>query len=578
METPSKLITVSVKKAPRIPTFQLTPVEDEPKPTGFVSLKRKLFASPSTPNHNLKEEKKTKVKNGDWKVYSKSEYEKYFESFCHLEELETLRLSLSRTTLKNEKCLMISQKPELVKYWFYILHPFYHYQFSYTRLEDCLKAHELPSNFRSLGVIKNAKGDIFPFPSNLFDLLDLLRLRKITGDIALGVVLEYMNIYKSQSMKLLIARILDKNLKVNASRNVINSIFEKLVPVFSVARGEIYEKVSKKVFDPKKESWFWSRKWDGIRCIIFLLPDKIEFMTRVGHSISFCLKTLENYFISLREAEAKIGQKNFMNVVIDCELISFGSSGNEDFRSVQISISRKQESSVTTFTTAHVMIIDMLDPNDFWNGTSSTTLEYRYNHLSKVYNQALEILPKTKTYMSLIKQDLVKSDEHVEELRKMASKSGWEGIMLRSATATYIGKKHTSMLKVKEFIEQEFKCVAVNTGQMPIRENGVESTVLAVTEIVIDLGNKNHCKVGSGFSNEQRIEFRNHPDRIIGKMVTIKYKGTTTNKDGGESLSFPVFKTIRIDLIPENEDLEDPDNPTTHQEAQFTLNFEDDDI
>ena len=55
----------------------------------------------------------------------------------------------------------------------------------------------------------------------------------------------------------------------------------------------------------------------------------------------------------------------------------------------------------------------------------------------------------------------------------------------------------------------------------------------------------NEVRVGSGFSDEQRIEFWKNPDLIVGRVIEVKYKEVTKNKNGTESLQFPVFMQIR---------------------------------
>ena len=57
----------------------------------------------------------------------------------------------------------------------------------------------------------------------------------------------------------------------------------------------------------------------------------------------------------------------------------------------------------------------------------------------------------------------------------------------------------------------------------------------------------NEVGVGSGFSDEQRNHFWNHPDEIVGHIIKVKYKEQTKNKEGSESLQFPVFISIRDD-------------------------------
>ena len=51
--------------------------------------------------------------------------------------------------------------------------------------------------------------------------------------------------------------------------------------------------------------------------------------------------------------------------------------------------------------------------------------------------------------------------------------------------------------------------------------------------------------VGSGFDDETRKYYTEHPDAILNHVIAIKYKEETTNKDGGKSLQFPVFISCR---------------------------------
>jgi len=56
---------------------------------------------------------------------------------------------------------------------------------------------------------------------------------------------------------------------------------------------------------------------------------------------------------------------------------------------------------------------------------------------------------------------------------------------------------------------------------------------------------KDHLvRVGSGFTIEQRKEFYQNPNKILGKTVTVQYFEETKNQDGGISLRFPTFKIL----------------------------------
>jgi DNA ligase-1 len=51
-------------------------------------------------------------------------------------------------------------------------------------------------------------------------------------------------------------------------------------------------------------------------------------------------------------------------------------------------------------------------------------------------------------------------------------------------------------------------------------------------------------RVGSGFSIEQRKEFYQDPNKILGKIIEVQYFEETKNQDGGLSLRFPTFKYL----------------------------------
>ena len=50
--------------------------------------------------------------------------------------------------------------------------------------------------------------------------------------------------------------------------------------------------------------------------------------------------------------------------------------------------------------------------------------------------------------------------------------------------------------------------------------------------------------VGSGWDLPQKIYYHNHPEELIGNTATIKYFEESVDKDGKESLRFPVVKAV----------------------------------
>ena len=54
----------------------------------------------------------------------------------------------------------------------------------------------------------------------------------------------------------------------------------------------------------------------------------------------------------------------------------------------------------------------------------------------------------------------------------------------------------------------------------------------------------NIVSVGSGFSLDDRVKYYDNPETIIGKEITVQYFELSKDKDGKESLRFPVVKHV----------------------------------
>ena len=111
---------------------------------------------------------------------------------------------------------------------------------------------------------------------------------------------------------------------------------------------------------------------------------------------------------------------------------------------------------------------------------------------------------------------------------------------------TYKCKRTKELIKVKCFYDCDIRCVDIEKGA------GKNSDTLGA--IVCEYKN-NIVKVGSGFTDEMRNHYWNNPNDIIGKIVTVKYKEETKNKDGSYSLQFPVFCAVREDKSEPNTEI-----------------------
>ena len=347
--------------------------------------------------------------------------------------------------------------------------------------------------------------------------------RESTGGDAQDTILILLEWFDADSQEV-IRRILDRDLKVGATDTIMNRLVPNLVPSFEVALAKLFDESTEKVvtFDG---NWFCSRKIDGCRCPIVLQGASRVAYSRQGKEFT----TVDFVKEELAELIATIGEDS---MVFDGEIGLVDEHGNEDFQGIMKEIKKKDH----TIKNPMYQIFDMLSVDEFFGKSKSPLFSTR---MAKVKN-AME--GKKFKYISLLEQ-VPLTLESFATMQKKQEEGMWEGLMLR-ANVPYESGRSKNLLKVKKFLDSEFVVEDVEMGLMNFTEKGrgtVETECLRAIKI-----RYKGCtvSVGSGFSKEQRHEYFNHPDRILGKVVTVKYFETTQNQNGGYSLRFPTVKCV----------------------------------
>ena len=123
----------------------------------------------------------------------------------------------------------------------------------------------------------------------------------------------------------------------------------------------------------------------------------------------------------------------------------------------------------------------------------------------------------------------------IEKALNYAEENDWEGVMV-NLDSPYVGKRTKNLIKVKKFYTYDLRVVGI--------EPGTGRNANRVGNFIVSFKG-NNVGVGSGLSDEQRDYYWEHPDEIIGRVIEVKYKEVTKNKDGTESLQFPTLVSIR---------------------------------
>lgn len=316
----------------------------------------------------------------------------------------------------------------------------------------------------------------------------------------------------------LIKSIITKSLKLGIDVKTANKVYGKdFIPVLNVMLGTSIEKCK-----IPQGTWFSiSQKLNGSRCFYY----KGKLYTRQGKVYTGCehiIKDIESLFIDYLPH----------NYVFDGELILKDRSlvDSEAFqKGVGIANSNQENKEELK-----LVIFDMLTSEEFEIGKSVYTYSQRKEQLIRLkeiikqFNLSnIEIVPMF--YEGTDQSKIWKWLDYAEE-------NDMEGVMVNLDTP-YQCKRTKDLMKVKKFYTLDLEVVDAVEG-----DGRLKGTLGA---LVVDYKG-NTVNVGSGFSDKQRKEFWENKDNIVGRVIEVKYKEITKNKDTGlESLQFPVFVSLR---------------------------------
>ena len=356
----------------------------------------------------------------------------------------------------------------------------------------------------------------------LWDLLEDLSNRVITGHQAIIAVQQFLKKH-TESQQKLILDIIDKDLKCGLSEVTINKVCGNIIKTYNVALAD--------KFNPKKHilnsDWVIERKLDGVRCNVINRDGVIKCYSRQGKEITTLGKLVD-------ELQGHLPN----NMVLDGEVCLVDENGLESFQGIMKEIKRKDH----TIENPLLLAFDYLTLQEFEAKEGATIYTERMKCLKEWYNlQNWNTSNKVAKHLSIVNYEHY-SPEVLKEWNERVKEYHWEGLMFRKDVG-YEGKRTSSLLKYKMFNDAEYKVLAVEKGDAQELIDGKMVKIKCVGNLVIE-HKGNRVGVGTGLSLEQRKRWYQHPEEIVGKIVTIKFFEETQNQDGSWSLRFPVLKAI----------------------------------
>ena len=350
-----------------------------------------------------------------------------------------------------------------------------------------------------------------------YAVADLLVARELTGHAARDAIQELCDLASSEQWNDWYRRILIKDLRCGVSVKTVNGVAKGTVPLFGCMLAHDGAKHPKKI----KGECLVEYKYDGVRVIAIVQNGSATLYSRNG-------KLLTNF----PHIEEALSHKAYNNMVFDGEVMS------EDFQTLMKQVHRKEGAQTQD---AYLALFDVLDLDEFQAGKGKLTADERKEQLEILapYFDGNVIRVVDYTYVDF---DTEEGQETFDAMNKEALDKGYEGLMIKPASAIYECKRSHAWLKVKPFIEVTLSVVEVEEGTG--RNEGKLGALVVEGE---DDGKFFHLNVGSGLTDENREVFWEHKDKLIGQLVEVRADAATKSQDSEDvwSLRFPRFKTFR---------------------------------
>lgn len=352
-------------------------------------------------------------------------------------------------------------------------------------------------------------------------VLTPLEYRIRTGNSAYSLVTSFLSSCRYPKW---MQRVLNRDLRIGLGADTFLKLYPGLFPTMTAMLCDKYN--GKRL----PYAYYAQPKLDGLRCIIIV--DEKRNCTALSRN-NQPLYNLEHIFKELRKDKAH-------SYVLDGEL--FSKDWNESLSIAQtenLDGSCEGESAVRLKFYAFDIV-----PLEEWKAKKSkANLEVRRALLENLlmFKGFKYVHPVTYTYVATLK-------EEVENAMEMFCRQGYEGVVLKDPRATYQFKRSKAWLKYKPVYEDDFKVIKVEEGK---GRNKGKLGALLVAGTIKFAGKKYKIitRVGTGFSDEQRLVFFKHPERVVGKVVQVKFQGIAERMKPlpTYALRFTVFTRLRTD-------------------------------
>lgn len=339
------------------------------------------------------------------------------------------------------------------------------------------------------------------------DLLEVLNARTLTGNAAINAVEGLLAVCTEKEQKWY-SRVLKKDLRCGISVKSANKAGFN-IPVFEVMLATDGNKC-KKLEEIVNAGVYVSPKLDGYRCLAIKKGNHAALYSRNG--------TYYTNFPQIVEALESIPG----DFVLDGEIMS------DDFQSMQKSAFASVRG--TTVGDVKFHIFGFIPVDEWDSGTFQTNTADRIALMDKWFEKHdNDMLVRVQQVYTQIVDDIYSLESHFIS-------EGYEGAMILPNIPYYKDRKANALMKFKRMETMDVEILDVYEGE--------GKNVGKMGGLVVLQDNGETCKVGSGFTDQDREDIWADPESVIGRVAEISYQELTADN----IMRFPIFTRYRTDL------------------------------
>ena len=389
---------------------------------------------------------------------------------------------------------------------------------------------DIISGISSKKINKEVNNDIFGDWSTcdvktIFDVFRYLEFHKTGRDEDIANIQWYRNqICKNDEEVEFFNNVICKNVKVNLDSKIINSVYKNLIPTWDCELCDKYYDKPELV-DGTRE-FAISVKIDGNRCIAIKENGEVKLVSRQG-----------KLWLGCKEIENAIKEIPMDNFVLDGQITikDFMKYPSKDvYKMTTKLISTKDEVKEGLC----LNVFDYIPLKDWNNKKCDMNYSNRRIILDELFNSV------NSDALNYVEDIYVGNDvSKIEEFMKgVVREEDWEGLVIKFTDSKYLWKRSKDWLKVKAFDEMDLIVKDV--------EEGTNSNKGRLGALICEIEHPTlghiEAKVGSGYSEEERIRLYEMKNELIGRVISCQYFEQTINTTTNvKSLRFPVFLELK---------------------------------